>query len=384
MRICVITSSFPVNPSDWRAAAGFFVRDFAQALAGLGHEVTVVTPDKVPGEKQEPAGVSVRWFPWLGGRKRLSDMKPYQPLDAVAMVSLFRQGGRALDRLMEEWRMDHVLAMWAVPGGVLAEGLKRRRGVPYTTWCLGSDITSYGRNPLFKRVVRRVLRSSDLLFADGICLAEEAGDLAGKPCTFLPSSRQPITTGRPAIDLKHDGSRFLYVGRYAPVKGPDVLLEAMARFVRSGHSGHLYLFGGGPLEGRLRQRAAAPDLHGRVTVGAFVEDETIAAYLDACDCLVIPSRMESIPLVLTDALKRGKPVVVTDVGDMGMLLRQHPAGLVVPPEDPIALAAGMTEMAAGDRSRFTPHIETLAHQFDLERVAKEWVDYAQGVGSRAG
>jgi glycosyltransferase involved in cell wall biosynthesis len=383
MRIGVITSSFPLNPSDWRAAAGFFVRDFAAALAELGHAVTVVTPDKTPGEKEEPPGVAVRWFPWLGGRKRLSDMKPYLPLDALAMASLFRQGARALDRLADEWHVDHVLAMWAVPGGVLARGLKRRRGVPYTTWCLGSDITGYGRNPLFKGVVRRVLRSSDLLLADGLRLAEEAGALAGRPCAFLPSSRRPIAAGKQGVALGEDGPRFLYVGRYAPVKGPDVLLEAMARFVARGNRGHLYLFGGGPLEGRLRHRAAAPDLRGRVTVGAFVEDETIAAYLDACDCLVIPSRMESIPLVLSDALKRGKPVVATDVGDMGLLLREQPAGLVVPPEDPAALAAAMAEMAAGDWSRFAPHVEALARRFDLAQVARQWLEQLQGAGRPA-
>ncbi len=380
MRICIITSSFPLSPSDWRAAAGFFVRDFAAVLASLGQEVTVVTPDKIPGEKQAPPGVSVCWFPWRGGHKRLSDMKPYLPADALAMVSLFRQGARALDCLVETRGIEHVLAMWAVPGGILARGLRRRRGVPYTTWCLGSDITSYGRNPLFKSVVRRVLRDSDLLFADGLRLAEEAAALAGRPCAFLPSSRQPITAGQQCLDLQQEGTRFLYVGRYAAVKGPDILLEAMARFARSGHKGHLYLFGGGPLEARLRQRAAAPDLCDRVTVGAFVEDETIAAYLDACDCLVIPSRRESIPLVLTDALKRGKPVLVTDVGDMGLLLRQYPAGLVVPAEDPAAFAAGMCEMATGDRSRFAPHIAALAGQFDLERIAQEWLEQVQGLG----
>ena len=70
MRICIITSSFPLNPTDARASAGLFVKDVALAIAEAGHSVTVVTPDKQGGEKCDPPGVSVRWFPWRGLVKR--------------------------------------------------------------------------------------------------------------------------------------------------------------------------------------------------------------------------------------------------------------------------------------------------------------------------
>ena len=62
MKIWILTSSFPANPQDARAAAGLFVADFAVALAEAGHEVSVVTPDKQPGEKRDPPGVEVDWF----------------------------------------------------------------------------------------------------------------------------------------------------------------------------------------------------------------------------------------------------------------------------------------------------------------------------------
>ena len=70
--ICIITSSFPLNKSDARAAAGLFVKDFAVAMSRLNHTVTVVTPDKIPGTKENIPGISVHWFPWKGGNKILS------------------------------------------------------------------------------------------------------------------------------------------------------------------------------------------------------------------------------------------------------------------------------------------------------------------------
>jgi glycosyltransferase involved in cell wall biosynthesis len=91
--------------------------------------------------------------------------------------------------------------------------------------------------------------------------------------------------------------------------------------------------------------------------------------------------MESIPVIFSDALQMGRPLIVSDVGDMGRLLREHPAGLVVPPEDPSALCAAMLQMAAQDRDRYTPRIQELAAQFDVARVAAAWIRRVQSAPS---
>ncbi|HEY8156672.1 MAG TPA: glycosyltransferase [Myxococcota bacterium] len=387
MRVWILTSSFPANPQDARAAAGLFVADFAVALAEAGHEVLVVTPDK-PGVKRDPPGVRVRWFAWRGGRKTISSLRPYLPGDLLAMLSLFRRGARELDALYRESPPDHVLAMWAAPAGVLATGLKRRRGVPVTTWCLGSDIWALGRIPIVRGVLRRVLRESDHVFADGVQLAKDAAALGGRPCEFLPSGRRLDRSLVRPLELPGEGTQFLFIGRYARVKGVDVLLEAMAELARREPGAHLHLFGGGPLEPQLRLRAARPDLLGRVTIGGYADEATAASWLAACDCVVIPSRMESIPVIFSDALQLGRPLIVSDVGDMGTLLREHPVGLVVPSEDPSALCAAMLQMAARDRSGYTPRIQRLAAQFDVAKVAATWIRRVQsrpspGISPRA-
>jgi len=372
MHICIITSSFPANKQDARAAAGLFVKDFCLAVVNLGHRVTVVTPEKTPKEKEHIPGIEVHWFPWLGGEKTLSTMKPYLPHDAVAMLSLFRKGRHALDALVAKDRFDHVMAMWAVPAGYLAMGLKRRHGIPFTTWCLGSDIWTYGKYPILRNVVAKVLKASDHIFADGLKLGEAAQKLSARACPFLPTSRGLKRDLIKPLDLK-DGFRFLFIGRFNPVKGVDVLLEAMAQFRAAGHGGHLYLLGGGPLDAEVRARAKESDLCDCVTVGGYADDETFISYMNACDCFLIPSRMESIPVVLSDAAQMDKPVIVSDVGDMGLLLRKTPAGLVVPAEDSNALCTAMAKMAATDKAIFAPHVAALADRFDLAETAKEWV-----------
>jgi glycosyltransferase involved in cell wall biosynthesis len=94
--------------------------------------------------------------------------------------------------------------------------------------------------------------------------------------------------------------------------------------------------------------------------------------------VVIPSRSESIPMVFSEALQAGKPLVVTDVGDMGTLVRRYGLGKVVPPERPDLLAQAMREMAAEDRGRYAPGIEQALKLFDIREVAAKFLRIISG------
>ncbi|MDF1561777.1 MAG: glycosyltransferase [Deltaproteobacteria bacterium] len=366
VHLCIITSSYPLNPEDSRAAAGLFVQDFALAVHELGHEVTVLTPDKRPGQKVSAPGISVEWFPWLGGAKTLSSMKPWQPLDAASMASLFPAGIWALERLHRERPIDRVLAMWAVPSGLLASWLKHRAGVPYDTWCLGSDIWTYGKLPGLRRAVAAVLRDSDRVFADGLKLGRDAAALGGVEVDFLASSRR---LPRPEV-MPEEREGFAFVGRYAEVKGVDVLLRAMRRYLDAGGTQSLTLHGGGPEEATLRSLIDELRLGEHVTLGGFADEARVVELFSSARCVVIPSRMESLPVVLSDAAQLGAPVIVTEVGDMGELVSRHGAGRVVDAEDEAGLAEAMLEMERGDSADFEAGVASLAAELSIETSAR--------------
>ena len=373
MKICIVTSSFPSGQNDPRAAAGVFVKDFALAVAEHGHPVTVLTHKKIPDQPTRIQGLDVERFPWSGGGRPLSSLRLMSPSDVMAMSSWLRRGGKTLDRLHRRIGFDHVLAMWAVPAGLVARRLKRRHRVPYTIWCLGSDIWTYGRLPLLGQWVRGVLRSADHRYADGSKLADLASRLAGMPVDVLHSCRRLDRAKTRRISLDGTGPRFLFVGRYERVKGGDVLLEAMSRYVARQRRGFLYLFGGGSMAGELAQRAAADDLRDHVHVGSYADESDVVSYMQACDVVVIPSRNESLPLVLSDALKLGRPAIVTDVGDMGDLLRQSPAGFVVAPDDPEALCSAMERITDWDLTEMERSAGELVPCFDLSKISRRWL-----------
>ena len=140
-------------------------------------------------------------------------------------------------------------------------------------------------------------------------------------------------------DLPGDHPVIVCIARHDPPKGVDVVLEAFAELVAADRPGTLLLIGDGPAHDAYRARAARPDIAGRVVFTGDVVDP--APYLARADLFVLGSRQEGLPLALLEALALRRPVVATAVGGVPDLLRDGPAGLLVPPDDAAALAAAI-------------------------------------------
>jgi len=333
----------------------------------------VLTPDKA-GAKEPCATHEVRWFKWSGGGKPLVDFSLRSPADLASIVSLLRAGTRALSDLISEKNIEQCLAFWAVPAGYLA-WRACRPSVPYSVWALGSDVHTWARRPLVGSLVRRVLRDASRRFADGIALSGEVKRITGRDCEFLPSTRKlpaPATINRP----QPGGVTFLFVGRLEAVKGADVLVDAMLRLLAKGVDARLTLCGTGSMEETLQKRVEAGGASERIELLGGRPADVISAYMSACDCLVIPSRMESIPIVFSEALQAGIPMLVTDVGDMGELARRHGLAHPVPPADPDALATAMAGFAGhldDQRRLYAAAREQLLAIFDLQATADRYL-----------
>jgi glycosyltransferase involved in cell wall biosynthesis len=175
-------------------------------------------------------------------------------------------------------------------------------------------------------------------------------------------------------------NRFLFVGRLEKVKGIDLLLQAMALLNGEKADVHLTVIGGGGMEEWARSFVSEKGLEENVSLTGNVSDEALALHYRSCDCVVIPSRSESIPLVFSEALQFNKDLIVTDVGDMGMLGRQYGVAWVVPPEDPSALKemmkrrfelGGQEKDREGDGKR-----AELKHLFNIETSVERFLaDY---------
>lgn len=375
MNICIITSSYPLRPGDPEAAAGVFVRDFALQLARWGHEVHVVTQAR-PGPAVDDPELWVHRFWWLGAERALARLRPLHPVDACRIASVLWGGRRAVLNLVRRGKIDACLAMWALPAGYFAAVASRRAGVPYAVWALGSDIWAYERNPLLEPLLRRILRGADALYADGRELCGRVESLAARSCHFLASARVLRGTPGPLV-LDSEAPHLLFVGRYELNKGVDILIDAMRLLAEEGVRAQLHVFGGGSLRQLLEERVRSMGLGGVVHIGGYADINTVIAYMHHCSFLVIPSRIESIPVVLSDALQMRIPVVATDAGDMGTLVQEYGVGEVVPAGDPVALKEGIVRALSLGREHYLGGMDKLAALLSVEASARTFLEHIE-------
>ncbi len=169
--------------------------------------------------------------------------------------------------------------------------------------------------------------------------------------------------------------RVLFVGGNLERKGGPELLEAVRR-IRAG---------GADVELDLVTQDDAPNEPG-ITVHRGLRPNTpelIALYRRA-DVFCLPTRGDCLPMVLSEAGAAGLPLVSTDVGAIGEIVRDHETGLLVPVRDVAALATALGELAADPelRSRLGANASDLVRRdFDAAANARRLFDLLVAVAS---
>lgn len=368
--ILLVTTSFP-ETGDGSEAAGAFVADLAEALSSRT-EVRVVAPGREAGGAQGALESGVRVWRFRAGHRPLSQLTLKSPSDLVAIVRTLLSMRRQCKAATADGQVAHTLALWVLPCGWMAKRLSRSRGIPYSLWALGSDIWVLGRARLTRGAVRDVARDAARCFADGLQLAHDARRITGREFEFLPSTRRrlPVSGATPAAVAPF---AMLFLGRWHANKGVDLLLEALLGLPdRSWDNiSTVTIAGGGPLEREVRSAVARLGAAGRpVRLLGFLAATQAAQEMSAADWVLIPSRIESIPVVLSDAIKAGRPVIATPVGDMADIVGGMPAcGIVARAPTAHAIREAIMQAVESQSARYATGLVEKAAAFDLERIA---------------
>jgi glycosyltransferase involved in cell wall biosynthesis len=160
------------------------------------------------------------------------------------------------------------------------------------------------------------------------------------------------------------------VGNLTAKKAHAMFLEAVGLARRTIPSLRAVVVGRGPLESVLRRRAGELGLQDAVIFAGYREDAPRVA--SAFDVFVLSSRHEGLPVSLLEAMSTERPVVATSVGGVPEVVRDGREGILVPPGDAAALAAGIARLV-GDgelRRRLGSAAGARAAAFDIRRAVR--------------
>jgi ABC-type multidrug transport system fused ATPase/permease subunit/glycosyltransferase involved in cell wall biosynthesis len=175
--------------------------------------------------------------------------------------------------------------------------------------------------------------------------------------------------------------RILAVGRLVPKKGFDVLIEACANLKSLGVSFETLIIGEtGEHEPELRNRIAHHGLETHVKLaGPTTQSELVREYQRAT-VFCLPCRVlangdrDGIPNVLMEAMSCGLPVVTTDVSGIPELIRNGVNGLLVPPDEPVAMTRALQRLQEDPclaASLGCEAVKTIRENFDGERTTRQ-------------
>jgi glycosyltransferase involved in cell wall biosynthesis len=137
---------------------------------------------------------------------------------------------------------------------------------------------------------------------------------------------------------------FGFAARLERGKGPDVLLQAFARVRARTREVRLRMSGVGPLQGMLREQAAALAVDAVCDLVGYTPETAKRDLLESFDVLVLPTLAEGTPQVLVETMALGLPIIASRVGGIPDMLGEDAATLV-PPGDVDALTSAMDRLA---------------------------------------
>lgn len=300
-----------------------FLSHFAPivALPRVG-QITVVSDHAGPALPKVRTVVPPRWLTRVLGRAGAK---------LVVCALLAR-------RERPDWVVSYSLVPHAITGAFVAR-LARARSMGhliggYAEWEGGGwrggnrVVMAVLRRPSARveRLFLRVLRTYDVLVTMGeetrrrlVALGFDGDRIAVIPPTVATVEE---VDGRPASGDRYD---IVWMGRLVPVKRLEDLIDSIAALRPRHPELRVGLAGIGPLEGALRERCARLGIERNVDFLGFRHPTA----LQQGELFVLTSESEGLSIAMLEAMACGLPVVVTDVGELGDVVREGENGYLV-------------------------------------------------------
>lgn len=351
---------------------GGHVRSLSGGLVARGVEVTVCGPPAAAGYGFQESGARFTAVE-IGDR-------PVPRAEALA-VAVLRSAVAEADVVHAHGLHAGLLASLALAGP--------RSPALVVTWHAGLPARG-ARGGLLRLLERRVARSAAVVLGASSGVVDAVRRLGARDARLAPVSfpagpagpeRGPHKTraelgavARPLI---------LAVGRLEHHKGHDLLLDAAGRWRALEPRPSVVVAGEGSGRGALQRRIDREDLPVRL----LGRRDDVPHLLAAADLVVLPSRFESYPFIVHEALRAGVPLVATAVGVVPDLVGD--AALLVPAEDPGALAHAVADLIADPDRRERLAVEGRAQAATwpteddtIAQVLSVYDELAQAAGPR--
>jgi len=311
-----------------------------------GYEVDVIT-SMYDGllRNENVEGINVHRVTILGRKRK-------QTASFLSMLTFLISGSLCGIRLCRKNNYAFINTHFVLPTGPLGFFLSKLFRIKNILSLLGGDIydpskKSSPHNSFYMRwVVKNLLNQADHIVALSSDIQKNAVHFykPEKEITVIINSYEPFVfeaVPGASLGLKENKRYLISIGRVVPRKGFDYLIKCLALL---DDDIELLIIGDGTEKEALTGLALEMGLTDRVHLLGEVSEEEKFQYLSNADIYVLSSLHEGLGIVLQEAMQVGLPIVSTNYGGQVDLVTNNVNGLLVEPENAVALAEAIRHL----------------------------------------
>ena len=330
MRILLLSQAISIHTIRW-----------AKAFTDRGHEVYLVSlPNHAVAEDALPENIDLKYLSIGGG-------KGYY-LDAYE-----------LRKYVKKIKPDIINAHYASGYGTLA----RKAGIhPLVLNVWGSDVYNFPNESRIKRtILKRNIKNADAVASTSICMAEELRKAIGDASLDITITPFGVDTERfRPMECEKDPGRFVFgtVKGLTYQYGIDNLIKAFSGVIKKweaagakGREPHLSIYGRGSDKEAFIQLKKDLDIDKYVDIFDYIANEKVPFVLNHFDVSCFSSISESFGVSAVESMACGIPVIAADADGFKEVVADGETGLIVPRNDPNAMAEKMWELYCDEELR---------------------------------
>lgn len=323
LRILILNYEYP----PLGGGAGIVTKHLAERFAARGYQVHVVTA-WFSGEPEFSSEGNLTIVRLKSRRKYTYKSNPLEMMSwAKHALDYFKQ-------LPDEKLFDVCLANFTMPGGLVANYVKKRWGIPFAILSHGHDIPWFAPKQMlaWHIVAFPWIRKIMNIASRNIVLTKELKVIADKFIGEKAADRNIIIPNGMLMDQYKSGFdstkkviQILFVGRLVEQKDPITFIKACKAINELNIPVHYTMIGDGPLKAQVEKLAMQLDLRNIEIMGQVSHYDVLKAY-EKTDVLILPSREEAMSMVILEAVSRGIYVVSTPVSGNAHLIEENVNG----------------------------------------------------------
>lgn len=363
MKVLFVTSTFPRSDDDDQVP---WLLELALVLRERGIDLEVLAPTYAGLASHTVHGIPVHRYRYFTRKREvvtheagaMNNMVGRRDLFLPAL-SLVGAGMAAVARLARRKPYDAIHSHWPLPMGLPAQaGAWASKKKPRLVATFhGAEVALAKRKSHYTPVLRRITRNLDAAIANSNSTAATVRELTGVKATVIP-----FGPPRGAVDLDRSPEPkteaggglpiVLAVGRVIERKGFPVLVRAAERL--RGRA-RVVIVGGGEYDPVVRREIEKTGTGDVVTLAGRLSNAALADLYRDCEVFCLPAIVDSrgetegLGVVLIEAMSHGKPVVASRLGGIVDAVEDGENGLLVPPNDPNALANALLRVVENEQ-----------------------------------